>query len=518
MASESPRRPQEQPGSTPANGRSSNQHQGRKQQRENAALLRATRSRQKAGKDPVWSICRSPSPAFSDGPLAYLARQVPAVDHEALHAYHQQLIDASGTRYAAAAYRWVDLLWNVARSHEILFHGIVVFARYKKSTCACLKTFLDCKNRILRLISGRIQDPSDSTYHDGRTLVAIALLAYTDMRDGDFDAAETHLRALPLLSPAEAWTPYEWVYIAWIDLRLALLRGQRPTLPYYIPTAFRESSPMLSQHSAPARKLALSNVKHSLTQGHDHAFTDVCFHMFSSLHEIGLAWDQLQQSGEIPFGTLYGLEYSLRIMQNEIRASEDNDRNGHVKELILLCLQLQTWILARYWTPQRQETYLIVLSRALMLLQSLASPSCSQRADSDSNEDLEQPLKNVLDPTCILWMSFTLAGIAIEFGHPSQVLGLELLGRTAKSLQVKNHSDLLRRLQKWPWLEKWHKAKMVLLWPRLHLLLGLPVQRWQKVSGEAASVGGHDAAVAVPLEKPPVSMSFFGGLEFYVDE
>ncbi|KAF2158709.1 hypothetical protein M409DRAFT_61427 [Zasmidium cellare ATCC 36951] len=422
----------------PANGRGPNQMSGLQRQRNCGILLHATRSRQRREKAPEWSICRNPSLGFSDAPLAYIAGQLPGPSQEDLHAYHQQLIDSSTQCYAAAAYRWVDLLWNVARSHEILFHSIVVFARYKEANCACMKTFLDSKNRILRLISTRVQNPGDGTHHDGRTLVAIALLAYTDLRDGDFEAAETHLRALPLLSAADSWSPYEWVYIAWIDLRLALLRNQRPTLSYYIPPAFREPPFSMARQSARARKLALSNIKHGPRNGADQTFTNVCFHMFSSLHEIGLAWHALNQAGEIPFGALYGLEYSLRTMQDGVRTSEGSDHSSEVNELILLCIQLQTWILGRFWTPQRMETYIIVLRRAQSLLDGLAAlPSTEE--EIPPNDDW-QGLTEVLDPTCILWITFTLAGIAIEFGHPCQAFSATATPCT--NLKMMKHSEI----------------------------------------------------------------------------
>ncbi|KAK4500422.1 hypothetical protein PRZ48_008611 [Zasmidium cellare] len=488
--------------------------QGRERQKNCGTLLHATRARQRRNKAPEWSISRNPSAAFSDAPLAYFAGQLPGPDPGDLHAYHQQLIDSSTQCYAAAAYRWVDLLWNVARSHEILFHGVVVFARYKNENCACLKSFLDSKNRILRLISDRVQTPGHDTYHDGRTLVAIALLAYTDLRDGDFEAAETHLKALPLLSAADCWSPYEWVYIAWIDLRLALLRNQRPTLPFYIPPAFREPPLPMSRQSARARKLALSNIKHGPRNGADQTFTNNCFRMFSSLHEIGLAWDALHNTGDIPFGALYSLEYSLRTMQDDIKTAEGSGHGGPVKELILLCIQLQTWILARFWTPQRHETYLIVLHRAKALLEDLAALPSKDGEIAEGPECPWQGLADVLDPTCILWITFTLAGMAVEFGHPCQAVSLQILGSTAKMLQIKNQGDLNRALQKWPWLSNWHKPKLTLLWPRIRSLLDLPTQRWQKLNEDEVVIADECARIA----QPPSSKSFFGGLEFYVEE
>lgn len=486
-----------------------NQEQDLEQQWDDSKLMHATWQWQEEGSSPSWSISTLPSPGFTEAPLAYLAREMPLAMHQDLHAYHHQLIDSSAKQYATAAHHWIDLLWNVAQSHEVLLHGIISFARYQKSTAVARKSFLTSKHQIIRLISGRMQDPENGSHHDWRTVVAIALLAYSDMSDGDFQAAQVHLRALPLLSPPECWTPYEWVYVAWIDLRMALFLGQRPLLPYYIPVAFREAPTSMAQQGAKARKLALSNTKHGPRKDVDQAFTNVCFHMFSSLHEMGLAWNDLHQSGLTPYGSLYELEYSLRTMQDDLSTGDSPAQSViQIKELILLCIQLQTWMIHRFWTPQRQDTYLLVLQRAQALLENLLDLPSQEAASSPSEI---QNLTDLLDPTCLLWISFTLAGTAFEYGHPCQTLYLHILGNTAKSLQIKNLGDITRHLKKWPWLDNWHKQKLTLLWPRIRSLLGLPFQRWQTLLDGAADSG------EAPVAQPPTSKEFFGGLEFYVD-
>lgn len=114
------------------------------------------------------------------------------VHHVGQWYFYQQLDDSLSHCYTPAVQNWVDIIWDMARDHNVMFNAIIAMALHKKSALSnslANRQYLLSKNRMLRQTAERI--PTLRKCRDNRLAVAISLLAYFDIRDGDFDAAET---------------------------------------------------------------------------------------------------------------------------------------------------------------------------------------------------------------------------------------------------------------------------------------------------------------------------------------
>ncbi|KAM0691579.1 hypothetical protein Q7P36_007778 [Cladosporium allicinum] len=385
---------------------------------------------------------------------------------------------------------WTNGIWEMARVNQSMFAGIVALASYREVALAkrCSESFyLERKGRAIRRIDKDLSRRHSRT--DPLTLVAIALLAYMDLRDNQFHAARIHLYALCKLVNIAEMSTYAWLYCVWIDLRYALLTCQSPMLPYHIPTSLRQSYSSRVSVNLWTVERASSNVAHCpQTSCFDH---HKAFDLFNKLHALCLCSDQLDDSDDPPFGWIYDLEYTLRVLQSQVCEEDSQCHPTAATELVVLAAQLHVWMACRFWTPQSRGSHLAFVSRASLIINTLSGRLV--RWDDHASA------------RSLLWVLFTMIAMMRIYGDANLMCALDLLHSTLATLGISSCEGFSATLTEWPWISDWHPVQLVHIWTMLtgrfdDLMVMVP--------------NTCHVAVQVAPSRPPQRF-FLGGLEFF---
>ena len=400
--------------------------------------------------------------------------------------FHSQLDKSRTSHFDQAQTHWTKGLWEMATINQPMFAAIGAFALHKEVTLAkrlSKAAYLEQKGRTIWHISNDLSKPQ--RVPDPMTMVAIGLLAYMDVKDGHFTAARTQLRAVRNLISISKMPTYAWLYCVWVDLRYALLTGRPPIIPHHVPLSLRR--PASTRNPEDSRKASENVARCPQATFFTH---EIAFELFEKLHALCRYQIQPGRSDLPPFGQVYDLEYSLRMIQSG--ASMMGQTNGSaLAELVILTIQLHVWMACRFWAPQRQESHLAVLSRACDILVTFVGIDV-RWADSGHCESL-------------LWILFTMvASTQVRAGpHPARLL--HLLRTTLGSLKIGNHKDFSARLSKWPWIEDWHPVQSQIVWTALSETIETATETKPLRDIEMSSVSTHDRLFLGVLE-------FFNGL------
>jgi len=219
--------------------------------------------------------------------------------------------------FSSAQDHWVKALWEMARVNQPMYAIMGSFALHKKAVFSkqANTQYLEQKGRVIQDIVANIQTTQVAARSapDPLTVVAIAILGFLDIRDGQFEAAATHLRAVCKFIDMPSLSSHAWLYIAWIDLRFALFTGSEPQTPFYIPANYRElpASVLSCQHEA--NRLGSINAANCPRSP---LFTlDMACDLYRKLHALCYCSDTLATGEVPPFGQIYALEYGLRVVQ-----------------------------------------------------------------------------------------------------------------------------------------------------------------------------------------------------------
>jgi hypothetical protein len=399
-----------------------------------------------------------------------------------------QLHGAHASSFCHAQSYWTNGLWEMARTNKPLFAGIAALAAYRDVALATTypeSSYIELKGRTMFHVGRNLSERHTKT--DPLTMVAIALLAYMDIRDAQFDTARLHLLAVRNLVDISEMTANAWLACSWVDLRYALLTGQPPILPYYIPPPFRRNYSCCVSANFQTVQRASSNVANCpKTDYLDH---HTSFDIFNRLHALCLCSDQLENSKCPPFGQIYDLEYALRVIHSGISKGELQCHTTAAAELIILAAQLHVWMACRFWTPQRQESHLALVSRASSVLDAFSGilVRWTELASVDS----------------LLWIVFTMVATMRIYGDTKLVRMLHHLHLTLTTLGIYGHEEFSAKLNEWPWIGDWHPVQIVHVWAML-------TEHFDDFAVSVPST--HD--IAVPTGKPPQRL-FLGGLEYF---
>lgn len=317
-------------------------------------------------------------------------------------------------------------------------------------------------------------------------MVAVVLLAYMDVRDGNFAADKTHLEAVRNFVPVSKIPAYAWLHCAWVDLRYALLTGRAPIIPLHIPPSLRRNASNRSPQNA---RMASENV----AQCPQAAFFtyEIAFGLFDRLHALCRHSNKLDGLEIPPFDQIYDLEYSLRTIQSQASPNELREHGSPAVELVLLTIQLHLWMACRFWTPQRRESHLAVVSRACSILDAFQNIAL-RWLDFGSAESL-------------LWVLFTMTASSHVHAHSYRERLLSILRPVSSLLNVQCHSDFSQRLVKWPWVEDWHPVHTQTVWSALSAT----------TEDQAAQISCSQAVATQETTTRSDERLFLGGLEFY---
>lgn len=399
-----------------------------------------------------------------------------------------QLHGAHASSFCHAQSYWTNGLWEMARTNKPLFAGIAALAAYRDVALATTypeSSYIELKGRTMFHVGRNLSERHTKT--DPLTMVAIALLAYMDIRDAQFDTARLHLLAVRNLVDISEMTANAWLACSWVDLRYALLTGQPPILPYYIPPPFRRNYSCCVSANFQTVQRASSNVANCpKTDYLDH---HTSFDIFNRLHALCLCSDQLENSKCPPFGQIYDLEYALRVIHSGISKGELQCHTTAAAELIILAAQLHVWMACRFWTPQRQESHLALVSRASSVLDAFSGilVRWTELASVDS----------------LLWIVFTMVATMRIYGDTKLMRMLHHLHSTLTTLGIYGHEEFSAKLNEWPWIGDWHPVQIVHVWAML-------TEHFDDFAVSVPST--HD--IAVPTGKPPQRL-FLGGLEYF---
>lgn len=407
--------------------------------------------------------------------------------------------------FRSAENHWVKGIWDMARVSTPIYAAIGSFALHKKAAILSGREgkaqYFEQKGRMIQDIFTDIDKSNRANNGQGLdplTVVAIAMLAYLDIRDGHLESAGTHLRAVRKFIDMPRLPPHAWLYCVWIDLRYALFRGQEPELPFYIPAAYRELPASVHACQPDATRKGFTN---AFECPRSSLFTlDMARDLFRKLHALCYCSDTLAMSNDPPFGQIYALEYGLRVVQSRAANSEGDQFTAHVVLLLTSAIQLHVWMASRFWTPQRQESHFALIMRACQVIESF-DDMITQWYISAGLESL-------------LWVVFTIVASlrAHELSHVSPML--ELLYKAVRKAEITRYEELEARLRRWPWLSNWHPAQVKAVWAMLcarHPVF-VPVAS-PKVEKEEEEGG----LVAIEQRDPQKARSrwFVGGLEFF---
>lgn len=403
--------------------------------------------------------------------------------------FHSQLDGVRNFHFGHAQTHWANGQWEMARVNQPVFAAIGAFALHKEYTLAGRPSnaaYLEQKGRTIWHISQDLSRPRPVS--DPITMVAIALLGYMDLRDGNLVAASTHLRALRNLVKLSNMPIHAWLSCAYFDLRYALLTGQAPLLPHHIPPALQRDTSSRSPQDARTASMNVSHCPQATTFDHE-----IAFELFVKLHALCRLSNQLGASENPPFGQIYDLEYSLRSMQPRVSSKDPQDHNALAVELVVLAVQLHVWLACRFWTPQRRESHLAIVTRACDIVEAF--------------EDIDTRWLDYGSAESLLWVLFTMVAIMPAHLGPHRARLLTVLRSVLSVLSIRRFGDFNKELAKWPRTEDWHPTQAEIVWTTVF------------EDFEVESANGQQAQSRI-TGRPPIRIEseerlFLGGLEFY---
>jgi hypothetical protein len=401
-----------------------------------------------------------------------------------------QLQEKNAPSFRHVHNHWTKGLWEMAKVNQSMFAALAAFAFYKEvalsKTSSSSAAYIKQKGRTMAHIGKGLSKWYEMP--DPLTLVAVTLLAYMDVRDSHFDDAGTHLRAVRNLVDMAQLSTSAWLYCVWPDLRYALLTARLPILPYYIPLSLRGDLHHSSNNAQIVQK-ASSNVSNCLQT----TFFDfsMAFGLFKKLHVLCLCSDRLRDSETPPFGQIYDLEYSLRAIQSHAFHEKLPCLVIAGVELTIWAAQLHVWMACRFWTPQRRETHLALVSRARVIL--------------DAFGDAMITWTGSVNAESLLWVLFTMIATARIYGQAHETRMLDLLYANLNHLGLRSRDDFSTKLAEWPWLSDWHPTQITHVWTML-------TERFDGLAVEGLNPCG---ATAPPVAKESGRRLFLGGLEYF---
>jgi hypothetical protein len=400
-----------------------------------------------------------------------------------------QLPERDAEFFQSVQDNWVRDIWDMGRNSQSIFSVLVAFALHKKATLATThaKTeYYEQKGQVIQNIVTEIQRSPDEI--DPMTIVAMAILAYFDIRDDQFNAAGTHLSAVRNFIHMEKLPPQGWLYCAWTDLRQALFTETEPQLPFYVPPVFREVHPALRFQEREALRVGTLNASQCPRSA---IFTlDMSSDPLGKLHALCYYSDVLAPTKTAPLGQTYALEYGLRVVQARAKRSAGDLFTSPIM-LITSAIQLHVWMASRFYTPQARETHLGLIKLAFQVI--------------DGFDDMITQWYIAAGLESLQWVLFTLVASSRAHELPQTTRTLALLYKALRKAGTNSCDDFEARLKKWPWLHNWHPVQIGIVWEMLCARYPDLVPR----------ISRPDVPEAQSEPNKARYRCFLGGLEFY---
>ncbi|KAF2482299.1 hypothetical protein BDY17DRAFT_157749 [Neohortaea acidophila] len=370
--------------------------------------------------------------------------------------------DEPSPAFEVAQYHWATAAWDIARQSNFFLEILKLYAwRKRAQLTGHADHYVAQQVSLIRRIKDSVDEHGEHLESEPLVLVAVGVLAYVALLEGDMETSATHLHALRAFDLARHFehSKQGWLYMVWVDLRFSLIQARPPVLDHFIPSAYRHQLPRLCSeeelkmlHERASRKSALVPCSA--------LFDEVEMHcVFLKLHHLYHAWSPAQEMQYPLYGLLYDLEYRLRVLHagmrqydRELATTTDTEavRLNNYAELILLAIQLHVWIISRHWAPVSSHSRQAVLNRACELIAQASA------------EDLVATWKGAADVRSLVWCLATVVAFFLETSVDGAVI--QTLQRTLASVGVFTREELSGLLKEWFWHEDWHPRKLELVW------------------------------------------------------
>jgi hypothetical protein len=156
---------------------------------------------------------------------------------------------------------WGLALWDMAKSDATLFGCVALLTLHKRQSIASRfdkVLYLDHKQQVYESLCKPVASSGGNVA--GNTALAIALLAFAEVREGNFEVGRKHINAVAAMDCIYQLDEVQWRLVVWCDLRYAMETATLPILHYYLPPALTDALARVDGIvTVEARRSALSN-------------------------------------------------------------------------------------------------------------------------------------------------------------------------------------------------------------------------------------------------------------------
>jgi len=366
---------------------------------------------------------------------------------------------------------WGLALWEMARSDATLFRCVALLTLHKKRFVASKfdkVLYLDHKQHVYSSLCKAVTSSGGNVA--GNTALAIALLAFAEVQEGNFEDAQRHISAVAAMDCVTQLDESQWPFVVWNDLRYAMKTANLPTLRYYMPPSLADALTQIDVSiTIEARRLALSNWKH--LKKNPNLDQSVWFQLFTSLHIISILADPrtlVIQNAHL--ATAYEAEYQAHTIAANLIADVESTKKNAIASVLIIACQLHILATTSGFAPSTVECREILLGKARSGLVKLDTSCGSNQA-------------NVHDPA-LLWALSTFATHSMDGGFPHSQYFIKRLAAAIDPKRLPSISAFQRMLRAWPWTSTWHPAKVPTLWAEVLVVRG---RRWRCIETEESA-------------------------------
>ena len=363
---------------------------------------------------------------------------------------------------------WGLALWDMAKSDATIFRCVAMLTLHKRQSLASRfdkVLYLEHKQHVYESLCQAVKSSGDIVA--GNTALAISLLSFAEVREGNFEDGRRHINAVASMDCVCQLDEVQWRLIVWCDLRYAMKTTTLPALRYYMPPSLTDALVQIDAHViTEARRSALSNWKH--LKKYSNLDKGVWFQLFVSLHIISiLANSRSIGIRDANLAAAYEAEYQAQTIAAGLATQiEPNDARAMDNVLIIAC-QLHILATTSSFAPSTIEMRETLLSKARSAIMKL-----------EISYEAEQPRTH--DPA-LLWALSTFATHSMDGGFEHTQFFTETLAAVVDMKRLPSKCAFERMLRAWPWTCTWHPTQVPNLWAEVLIVRG---RRWRCIATE----------------------------------
>jgi hypothetical protein len=361
---------------------------------------------------------------------------------------------------------WGLALWEMAKSDATLFGCVVLLTLHKRWSIASRFDkilYLDHKQRVYENICHSLA--SSGGIVAGNMALAIALLAFAEVREGNFANGQRHINAIAAMDCVCQLDEVQWRLVVWCDLRYAMKTTTLPSLRYYLPPSLTDALIRIDGTVlVEARRSTLGNWKH--LKKHPDLDEGIWFPMFISLHIISiLANSRTSVIQDANLATAYEAEYQAHTIAANLATRIEPREMRTIGSLLIIACQLHILATTSSFAPSTVEVRATLLGKARSGLTKL-----------NIGHDSEQSRTH--DPA-LLWALSTFATHSMDGAFDHSQFFIETLAAAVDMKRLPSKCAFERMLRAWPWTSNWHPTRIPNLWAEVLIVRG---RRWRCIA------------------------------------